>query len=57
MNGFREKHSLQHVVLDVTFLAFDALQNKHHTSLLFMDLRSSFKKYIRRGFWWYKTWV
>ena len=32
--GFREKHSVFHVLLDVTFFSYDAIQNKQTTALL-----------------------
>jgi len=40
--SFRANHSVTHALLDVTSLIFDAIQNKQHTAMLFMDLRKAF---------------
>ena len=41
-HGFRQNHSVIHVLLDVTALSYDSIQNKCYTALLLMDLRKAF---------------
>ena len=40
--GFREKHSVIHAFLDVLLFCYDAIQKKHHSALLLMDLKKAF---------------
>ena len=41
-DGFREKHSVLHALLDVTSCSYDAIQNKQTTALLLMDFTKAF---------------
>ena len=40
--GFWEKHSVIHVLLDVSVFALDAIQSKQQTSLLLTDVGKAF---------------
>ena len=41
-NGFREKRSVTHALLDVITQGYDAIEQKSFTALLLMDLRKAF---------------
>ena len=41
-NGFREKYSTLHALLDVTSETYNAIQRNHYTALMFLDLRKAF---------------
>ena len=40
--GFRENRNVIHALMDILTNAYDAINNKHYTALIFMDFRKAF---------------
>ena len=40
--GFRENHNVIHALMDILTNAYDAINNKHYTALIFMDFHKAF---------------
>ena len=49
--GFGENYSVIHALMDILTNAYDAINNKHYTALIFMDFRKAFDTVCHKIFY------